>query len=173
MPPTQLYNEGWMLRLTLDRFVSLDLNREQHALAVSPGCRWYSEAYLPSAFLARWKGDLSLSRGRMRMASSVTSTSEPEPRATSLSARMPGISSFWKPRCSASWRQVLTRSLLQPGRTQCSLHRRSIEASREAGGRIRRTRFLRPGAGEPDCLWNIRRTVRQKLVMRPCRTESE
>lgn len=57
MPPTQLYNEGWMLRLTVDRFASLALENERHMLAVPPGCRWYSEALLPSAFLAESRGD--------------------------------------------------------------------------------------------------------------------
>lgn len=53
MPPTQLYNEGWMLRLMIDRFESICLENKPHPLAVPPGCRWYSEALLPSAFLSR------------------------------------------------------------------------------------------------------------------------
>lgn len=49
MPPTQLYNEGWMLRLVLDWF---DRNRSlEHKLALLPKTRWYSEALLPSRFL--------------------------------------------------------------------------------------------------------------------------
>jgi hypothetical protein len=54
-PPTDLYNEGWMLRLVLDWFSSnpgID-----HDLAFSPTDKWYSEALLPSAFLARVRGD--------------------------------------------------------------------------------------------------------------------
>ena len=57
MPPTKLYNEGWMLRLTLDYFASFDFGNEPHPLAVPPGCRWYSEAPLPSAFLPESRGD--------------------------------------------------------------------------------------------------------------------
>jgi hypothetical protein len=57
MPPTQLFNEGWMLRLTVDRFASLNLENESYILAVPPGCRWYTEALLPSAFLAKTLGD--------------------------------------------------------------------------------------------------------------------
>lgn len=57
MPPTQLYNEGWMLRLALDRFASIHMKNEPHPLAVPPGCRWYSEALLPSAFLPEYRGD--------------------------------------------------------------------------------------------------------------------
>jgi len=57
MPPTQLYNEGWMLRLMVDRFASIDLENEPHPLAVPPGCRWYSEALLPSAFFPESRGD--------------------------------------------------------------------------------------------------------------------
>ena len=57
MPPTLLYNEGWMLRLVVDRFASIDLENEPHPLAVPPGCKWYSEALLPSAFLPESQGD--------------------------------------------------------------------------------------------------------------------
>ncbi len=54
-PSTDLYNEGWMLRLVLDWFSQnpgID-----HDLAFSAGDRWFSEALLPSAFLARRRGD--------------------------------------------------------------------------------------------------------------------
>jgi hypothetical protein len=54
-PPTELYNEGWMLRLVLDWFSSnpgID-----HELSFTATDKWYSEALLPSAFLARYRGD--------------------------------------------------------------------------------------------------------------------
>jgi hypothetical protein len=55
LPPTQLYNEGWLLRLVLDW---LDRHREVgHPLSFMPGSRWYSEALLPSRFMARTRGD--------------------------------------------------------------------------------------------------------------------
>jgi hypothetical protein len=55
LPRTELFNEGWMLRLVLDW---LDRNREHpHVLAFEPGARWYSEALLPSRFLPRHRGD--------------------------------------------------------------------------------------------------------------------
>jgi hypothetical protein len=55
MPPTELYNEGWMLRLVLDWF-------ERHRgvaspLQFEPGARWYSEALLPSRFMRQYQGD--------------------------------------------------------------------------------------------------------------------
>ena len=54
-PPTDLYNEGWMLRLILDW---LSLNPDiDHDLAFSANDKWYSEALLPSAFLPRVRGD--------------------------------------------------------------------------------------------------------------------
>ncbi len=54
-PPTDLYNEGWMLRLVLDW---LSVNRDiEHDLAFSDNDKWYSEALLPSAFLPRVRGD--------------------------------------------------------------------------------------------------------------------
>lgn len=54
-PPTDLYNEGWMLRLALDWF-SRD-SSVQHELTLATDSTWYSEALLPSAFLARYRGD--------------------------------------------------------------------------------------------------------------------
>ena len=55
LPPTELFNEGWMLRLVLDW---LDRHRDfAHPLAFEAGARWYSEALLPSRFLPRTRGD--------------------------------------------------------------------------------------------------------------------
>ncbi len=56
MPPTELFNEGWMLRLVLNWF---DRNRhiQQHALSFGPGAAWYSEALLPSRFLPLSRSD--------------------------------------------------------------------------------------------------------------------
>lgn len=56
MPPTQLYNEGWMLRLILDRYATIGIE-DKHPLAFSQGCKWYSEALLPSAFLTEGQRD--------------------------------------------------------------------------------------------------------------------
>ncbi len=54
-PPTDLYNEGWMLRLVLDW---LSFNRGiDHDMAFATTDKWYSEALLPSAFPARVQGD--------------------------------------------------------------------------------------------------------------------
>ena len=54
-PATELYNEGWMLRLVLDWF---SRNRHvDHELQFSKNSKWYSEAQIPSAFLARYRGD--------------------------------------------------------------------------------------------------------------------
>lgn len=49
MPPTILYNEGWMLRLVLDWFKNNP--GVTHKLAIPADCNWYSEALLPSPFL--------------------------------------------------------------------------------------------------------------------------
>jgi hypothetical protein len=51
MLPKQLNHEGWMLRLALDLFASIDPKGGRQPLTVPLGCRWYSEALLPSAFL--------------------------------------------------------------------------------------------------------------------------
>jgi len=55
LPATALYNEGWMLRLVLDWFSRRPPTA--HPLSFSPDARWYSEARLPSQFLARHRGD--------------------------------------------------------------------------------------------------------------------
>ncbi|WP_298233440.1 hypothetical protein [uncultured Azohydromonas sp.] len=49
MPPTEFYNEGWMLRLVLD-YVSRQ-DKHTSPLSFAPGAGWYSEALLPSRFL--------------------------------------------------------------------------------------------------------------------------
>ena len=54
-PPTQLYNEGWLLRLVLNWFSEGSV--QDHPLSFAAGAKWFSEALLPSAFLARYRGD--------------------------------------------------------------------------------------------------------------------
>src|SRR4051794_16612222 len=53
--PTELFNEGWMLRLLLDQLQTSGSN--DHPFRFASGAKWYSEAVLPSAFLARYRGD--------------------------------------------------------------------------------------------------------------------
>jgi hypothetical protein len=57
MPSMQPNNEGWMLRLTLDLFASIDRKDGRHPLTVPLGSRWYSESLLPFAFLPEFRGD--------------------------------------------------------------------------------------------------------------------
>jgi hypothetical protein len=56
-PPTDLYNEGWMLRLILDWSARHGDDMVDHPLGVPAGCRWYSEALLESQFKPREKLD--------------------------------------------------------------------------------------------------------------------
>ncbi|CAN5810337.1 hypothetical protein BH23PLA1_BH23PLA1_01540 [soil metagenome] len=55
LPPTHLFNENWLLRLVLDWFARHEA--EAHPLAPLRGATWFSEAWLPSAFLPRFKKD--------------------------------------------------------------------------------------------------------------------
>ncbi len=55
LPPTELYNEGWLLRLVLDWFERKCTGG--HSFAFQPGARWYSEALLASRFLPSRRGD--------------------------------------------------------------------------------------------------------------------
>ena len=48
LPPTLLYNEGWLLRLVLDWYFSHP--SETRLVPFAPKARWYSEALLPSRF---------------------------------------------------------------------------------------------------------------------------
>lgn len=47
-PPTEIFSEGWMLRLTLNWFYN---NSSNHPLNFINGSTWYSEALLSSKFL--------------------------------------------------------------------------------------------------------------------------
>lgn len=48
-PATQLYKEGWLLCLVMDYLAQNHING--HCLNLMEGADWFSEAYLPSAFL--------------------------------------------------------------------------------------------------------------------------
>jgi hypothetical protein len=54
IPPTELYNEGWMLRLLLSlQSEGVDC----FPFSFQPGARWFSEARVASPFLPRSRGD--------------------------------------------------------------------------------------------------------------------
>ncbi|MCP5158703.1 MAG: hypothetical protein H6975_04680 [Gammaproteobacteria bacterium] len=55
IPPTVLYNEGWMLRLVLDWFANHSTCG--HELSFLSGSRWYSEALIAPPFLPEFRGD--------------------------------------------------------------------------------------------------------------------
>ena len=52
-PPTEVFNEGWMLRLVLDALKTVDV--PGHPLKFADGATWYSEARLSSPFLRKPK----------------------------------------------------------------------------------------------------------------------
>jgi len=54
-PPNVLFNESWLLRIVIDWFGRFGGDR--YPLSHLPGARWFSEAWLPSAFLPRYRGD--------------------------------------------------------------------------------------------------------------------
>jgi hypothetical protein len=59
-PATEVFNEGWMLRLILDAVQTLSIT--DHPLHFLNGAKWYSEALLSSPFRPRSKQD-SLGEG--------------------------------------------------------------------------------------------------------------
>jgi hypothetical protein len=59
--PTELYNESWLVKLVLDQ--ASKMSDADFPLGFLPRSTWFSEALLPSAFEARFRGDpLSESR---------------------------------------------------------------------------------------------------------------
>ena len=54
-PPTALFGEQWLLRVVVDWFDGHGGDR--YPLSPCRGARWFSEAWLPSAFLPRYRGD--------------------------------------------------------------------------------------------------------------------
>src|SRR5579863_7223554 len=54
-PPTEVFNEGWMLRLVLDAVQTLEL--DDSPFRFLDGSAWYSEALLSSPFRPRSRGD--------------------------------------------------------------------------------------------------------------------
>ncbi len=55
LPPTEVFNEGWMLRLILDWFSRQPTSN--HPLSFEKDARWCSEIRLPSPFLPRFQTD--------------------------------------------------------------------------------------------------------------------
>ncbi len=55
LPPTHLYNEGWMLRLVLDWFHRTQY--QGYPLSFTPQAHWFSEALLPTHFPRKKRGD--------------------------------------------------------------------------------------------------------------------
>lgn len=54
-PPNVLFNESWLLRIVIDWFERQGGDR--YPLSALTGSRWFSESWLPSAFLPRYRGD--------------------------------------------------------------------------------------------------------------------
>ena len=55
LPPTELYNETWFLRLVLEWFSNQDL--PEHRISFHEEAKWFSEALIPTAFLPRFRKD--------------------------------------------------------------------------------------------------------------------
>lgn len=55
LPPTEIFNETWMLRLVLDAFQTLGLHHK--GLRIPKDTRWYCEALLKSPFWPRTRTD--------------------------------------------------------------------------------------------------------------------
>lgn len=53
--PTEIYNEGWLLRILLNEYSKHP--KIESPLKFHPGANWYSEAMLPTRFKARYQGD--------------------------------------------------------------------------------------------------------------------
>jgi hypothetical protein len=86
--PTELYNEGWLIKLVLHQASTIP--DETFPLGFLPGSTWFSEGLLPTAFKARHKGDTrSEARtnadgviGHIRIGTKAKADLELEPHAT-------------------------------------------------------------------------------------------
>jgi hypothetical protein len=56
-PPTTLFNETWMIRLVLEAYAQHLGGKQTATVPFHNGATWFSEAQLPSRFLARYRGD--------------------------------------------------------------------------------------------------------------------
>ncbi len=56
LPPTQLFNESWLLRLVIDWFAR-NSKTTPHPFAPLDSATWFAEAWLPSSFLPRYRKD--------------------------------------------------------------------------------------------------------------------
>ena len=54
-PPSTLFGEHWLTRVVIDWFERHGGDR--YPMSPGEGARWFSEAWLPSAFLPRYRGD--------------------------------------------------------------------------------------------------------------------
>jgi len=59
IPPTLLYNEGWMVRLLVELSIKERIHIDR--LDFSRISKWYSEGLLTSPFLPRYRGDIRAS----------------------------------------------------------------------------------------------------------------
>jgi hypothetical protein len=53
--PTEIYNENWLLKAFLSQLS--EVNIPKSSISFSKGAHWYSEAMLPTAFQAKYRGD--------------------------------------------------------------------------------------------------------------------
>ena len=56
-PATELYNEGWLLRIVMDWFAEKGPGISHELFFMNDEADWYSEAHLPTQFRARYNGD--------------------------------------------------------------------------------------------------------------------
>ena len=90
MPPTALFNEGWLLRVVLDWYSRQPTSHSPFAF--EQGAKWYSEGRLSSPFLARNLGDRCAEKhtnadgviGHFSFCSDTRSGIKPGPDATQL-----------------------------------------------------------------------------------------
>ena len=121
-PPNVLFNESWLLRLILDWFEGHGGDR--YPLSLLPGARWFSEAWLPSAFLPRYRGDrLAESRthadgviGHFTVGDPGTAGLNPPRRPTARGDRGQAVQPLLGRRQE--------RPVLRPGRAERRLRRR-------------------------------------------------
>ena len=130
-PPAELYNEDWLLRIILDWFARHGGDR--YPLSPRPGARWFSQAWLPSAFLSRYRGDrLAEARTHADGVLGHFAIGDPGTAALSLVARCPSARRRRGQAVRPAVGRGPQRTLLRPGGAERRVHGRDPPSRRQA-----------------------------------------
>ena len=170
-PPSVLYNEDWLLRIVLDWFARHGGDR--YPLSPRAGARWFSQAWLPSAFLPRYRGDrLAEARTHADGVLGHFAIGDPGTAALTLTPDAPAARRHRGQAVRPALGRRPERPLLRPGGAERRLHRRDPPPRRARPEEMDDLAFLflAPQARIDDGIFDwdpaleaIRRKVRRRV----------